>query len=183
MPKQFFLAFTLLLFLAIPCRAQSDPNPSNAAPPSTADGSAKKDPANVNGKKKPKVWTNDDISKGTGGVSVVGDPYAAESSSTKPQNAKASESARERMIASYKNQIAQMEAQIAGIDKRIDQLKNFKAENTAPSGGIKMHQGYNMVPVEEQVKQLNERKKDLLAKIEEVETEAHKNGIESGDLR
>jgi len=40
-----------------------------------------------------------------------------------------------------------------------------------------------MVPVEEQVKQLQEKKKKLEAKIEDVEVEARKNGVDPGELR
>jgi SMC interacting uncharacterized protein involved in chromosome segregation len=40
-----------------------------------------------------------------------------------------------------------------------------------------------MVPVEEQVKQLEDKKKQWQGKIEDLENEAHKNGIEPGDLR
>jgi uncharacterized protein (UPF0335 family) len=37
--------------------------------------------------------------------------------------------------------------------------------------------------VEDQVKQLEDKKKQLQGKIEDVENEARKNGIDSGDLR
>ena len=40
-----------------------------------------------------------------------------------------------------------------------------------------------MVPVEDQEKQLEEKKKQLQAKMDDVESEAHKNGITSDDLR
>jgi uncharacterized protein (UPF0335 family) len=40
-----------------------------------------------------------------------------------------------------------------------------------------------MVPVEEQVKQLEDKKKKLQSKIDDIEVEARKNGIDSGDLR
>jgi uncharacterized protein (UPF0335 family) len=40
-----------------------------------------------------------------------------------------------------------------------------------------------MVPLEDQVKQLEEQKKQLQARIEDAESEARKNGIDSGDLR
>jgi uncharacterized protein (UPF0335 family) len=58
-----------------------------------------------------------------------------------------------------------------------------KADNTSASGGIKMHQGYNMVPLNDQVKQLEDAKKQLQAQIEDIENEARKNGIEPGELR
>ena len=40
-----------------------------------------------------------------------------------------------------------------------------------------------MVPLEDQIKQLEGQKKQLNVKIEDVENDARKNGIESGDLR
>jgi uncharacterized protein (UPF0335 family) len=46
-----------------------------------------------------------------------------------------------------------------------------------------MHQGYNMVPLTEQVKQLEDAKKQLQAQIEDIENEARKNGIAPGELR
>ena len=40
-----------------------------------------------------------------------------------------------------------------------------------------------MVPLDEQVKHLEEKKKQLLANIEELENQAKKEGIEPGELR
>lgn len=40
-----------------------------------------------------------------------------------------------------------------------------------------------MVPVEDQVKELDDQKKRLQAKLDDIESEARKNGIEPGDLR
>jgi uncharacterized protein (UPF0335 family) len=62
-------------------------------------------------------------------------------------------------------------------------LKDFKGENSSPTGGINMNQGYDMVPVEDQVKQLEAKKKKLETQIEDVENEARKNGIDPGKLR
>lgn len=92
-------------------------------------------------------------------------------------------SERQEQIDKYRNQLQQLQAQIDKADQRIAQLKNFKGENTTPSGGINPNQGYNMVPLEDQVKQLEERKKLLKTKMDDVEIEAKKNGISPGDLR
>ena len=91
--------------------------------------------------------------------------------------------ARQKQIANYRDRIKDYQDQIDAIDKRISQLKDFKAENSTPTGGINPTQGYNMVPVEDQVKQLDDQKKRLQAKLDDTESEARKNGIESGDLR
>jgi Tfp pilus assembly protein FimV len=160
-----------LLFATLPVRAQSQDS-SSAVNPSAE-------------KKKPKkVWTNDEIGKGSDGVSVVGEAGAqGNDSKKKPDSPANNNDPRQRQIHEYKAQLAQLQSRIDAIDKRINQLKNFKGENTSPSGGINMNQGYTMVPIPDQIKQLEEKKRQLRAKMDDVETEAHKNGISSDDLR
>jgi hypothetical protein len=62
-------------------------------------------------------------------------------------------------------------------------LKNFKGGDSGPSGGINPNARYNMIPLDEQVKQLEAKKKQLEANIEDVENQARKEGIEPGELR
>jgi TolA-binding protein len=169
----------LLLTAALVCVAQAQ-NPGSAKPaaastPSSAPGE----------KKKPKkVWTNDELGSVSGGVSVVGDanPTGNQPSPRNPESS-AGNDFRQKQIENYRNQIQQLQSQIEAADKRIAQLKNFKGENTSPAGGINPTQGYNMVPVEEQVRQLEEKKKQLQAKIDDVQVDARKNGIDPGALR
>ena len=191
----------ILLFAASGCPAQSqdqsqDKNSGTAAtntakPVAPADSAPANPPAE---KKKPKkVWTNDEIGSVGGTVSVVGESTASSStgSSSSGQNKKKPEpdanapadDARQRLIDNYRKQIAEIHSEMDSTDDRIAQLKNFKAQNTDPSGGINPTQGYNMVPLEDQVKQLEEKKKKLDSKISDIELEAEKNGIEPGDLR
>jgi hypothetical protein len=184
-----------LFFAALPCLAQSQSQDSSASAPAsakpapaTAAAPAKPAPATPEKKKPKKVWTNDDVSTIPGTVSVVGDASKSDSSTSQQKNSSASagtaaDDVRQKQIDGCKDQIRQLRAQIDAADKSIAQLKNFKGENNSPSGGINMNQGYNMVPVEDQVKQLEDKKKQMQAKIEDVENEARKNGIDSGDLR
>jgi uncharacterized protein (UPF0335 family) len=46
-----------------------------------------------------------------------------------------------------------------------------------------MHRGYYMTPVEDQVKELEEKKRQVQAQIDAVEDQARKNGFEPGQLR
>ena len=182
-----------VLFLAtLPLCAQAPDAGSgsaNAAKPATVPPAAQTDAsATSTEKKKPKkVWTNDEIGSVKGSVSVVGDekrnksnPNAAPPTA---QDRDASKGDHQQQAENYRNQIAGLRSQIDAIDQRIAQLKSFKGENTTPTGGININQGYNMVPVEDQVKQLEERKKKLQANIEDVENDARKNGIDPGELR
>jgi hypothetical protein len=139
-------------------------------------------------KKKPKkVWTNDEIGSAKGAISVVGDSNASGGGQGQRKSegvaSGTADAARNQQIENYRNQIQQIHSQMDEIDKRIAQLKNFKGENNSPSGGININQGYNMVPLEDQVKQLEEKKRQLAAKIDNIELEAEKKGIDPGDLR
>ncbi|MGB7728852.1 MAG: hypothetical protein WBL50_12535 [Candidatus Acidiferrum sp.] len=182
-----FLAASLGSFLfltALPARAQS---PDAASKP--ADSPAKAPTSPTPEKKPKKVWTNDEIGSVKGTVSVVGENNSSSSSSSSPDSHLAfttsgsSAGARQKQIADYRDRIKDYQNQIDAIDKRISQLKDFKAENSTPTGGINPTQGYNMVPVEDQVKELDDQKKRLQAKLDDIESEARKNGIEPGDLR
>jgi hypothetical protein len=177
----------VILLAGIPCLAQSQDSSAStpaSTKPAPAATPAKTTPPAAEKKKPKKVWTNDEIGSVRGTVSVVGDANQADSSTPQQKPAApGSGDLRQKQISGYRDQIRQLQSQIDAADKRIAQLKNFKAEDSSPSGGINMSQRYNMVPLGEQVKQLEGKKKQLQAKIEDVENEARKNGIDSGDLR
>jgi hypothetical protein len=158
----------------------SSPSKPKPAADSTADKSGSQKPAVPDPKKSKKVWTNDDLGSVSGTVSVVGEASATGSG---VRSGSLSDAARKRMAEGYRSQIQQLQTQVEATDARISQLKKFKADNTSPSGGINPYQGYNMVPLEDQVKQLEDRKKQLQARIDDLENDAKKYGIEPGDLR
>ncbi len=117
--------------------------------------------------------------KGT--VSVVGDPDPP--SGRGPVTSTGTNKAHQRLVENYRSRIQDLQSRIGAADKRIAQLRNFKADDASSSGGLKPYQGYNMVPIEEQVKELEDKKKQLQGKIEDIENEARKNGIDPGELR
>jgi hypothetical protein len=186
---------TLVLAGSISCAAQSqDPampsqsdvsktDPASQTPttkPAASDKDTSKD------KKKPKkVWTNDEVSGINGNVSVVGSsaPASANSQVGKATDNPASSDAKAKQIASYRDQLRPLRQQLEIIEKQISDVRNFKGENTSSSGGINMSQSYSMTPVEDQIKQLEAKRKDLQNKIESIEDEARKNGVEPGELR
>jgi TolA-binding protein len=188
-------AGSVLLLSVFACHAQTQtpasatsgaPSSSSPSTPKSTEAPGRtsdpKKPASSDHKKPKKVWTNDELGSVSGTVSVVGEP-AANGDATTKTSALPSEGAKQKLAESYRSQIQQLQAQMDGIDKRIAQLRNFKGENSNPSGGINPNQGYNMVPLEDQVKQLEDRKKQLQGKIDDLESDAKKNGIEPGDLR
>jgi chaperonin cofactor prefoldin len=163
-------------------------NSSDAAKPAAQSSSGSVDTTADKTKTKPKrVWTNEEIAGvgGDGAISVVGKPGSGESnpSSNNSQKNAAVLSARYKQAAPYRDRLRQLNNQLETIDKKIYELQNFRADNSSPSGGINMHQRYDMTPVEEQVKELEEKKRKIKAQIDAVEDQARKNGFEAGQLR
>ena len=179
----------LLAVTAVPTIAQSQ-TPSNS-PDSSQPATTEKAPSATIQSKKPdtaqkpkKVWTNDDVGSLKGSVSTVGGKNKPQSQAEYGSDADEGEDdPHARRVQQYRDAIEQLRTQIEDADTRIAQLKNFKAENGSPSGGINPNHGYNTVPLEEQVKQLEVRKKELQAKIEDLENQARKEGIDPGELR
>lgn len=190
-------AAIVLLFAPVPCLAQTQDaaggsaDGTKTAVTNAGPAATEKSSSTTDAKKPKKVWTNDELGSVKGAVSVVGDgsSSAGEATAKKaadPLDATATpgnKDARQKQVEAYRGQIRQLQGQIEAADKRIAQLRNFKGENTSPAGGINPNQGYNMVPIEDQVRQLEDKKKQAQAKIDEVESDARKNGIEPGELR
>ena len=168
----------------IASQAQTSPSDANAAAPK--DQASDKDPA----KKKPKkIWTNEEMSAMHGTISIVGNPAKADNSSdsrkwnTDSDSGNGNDLEREKVVANYREQLRQLREQQDDIDKKITDYRNFKADNASPSGGINVRNRYSMTPAEDQIRQLEEKKKQIQARIDAIEEEARKNAIEPGELR
>jgi hypothetical protein len=165
------------------------PAPSSTTPPAAKTADAKDQPADRDSskdKKKPKkIWTEDDISKVGGNISVVGDSSSSGTAknSSQPAGTSSDSSAQGNQVDYYRDQLRQLQAQLDATDKKIDDLRNFKADNSSSSGGINPNHGYSMTPIPDQIKQLEEKKKQIQDKIDAVTDEARKKGIEPGQLR
>jgi chaperonin cofactor prefoldin len=195
--KPFLVASALLLFANGAVSAAQSSNSggqTDAAKPAAqssanapaAPSDSDKNPAAKTPKKPKKVWTNDEISSvgGDGSISVVGNTAVAKPSSRDSDKNSANQaSPQERKIAAYRDRLHQLNNQLEATDKKISELRNFKAENTGASGGINMNHGYSMTPVEDQVKTLEVKKKQIQDQIDALEDEARKDGVEPGQLR
>jgi len=211
MIRSLILASVLILFSAFTCVAQSTgsgappqsdpskpaaqsqlpaPAASQAEPPAPpANAAVAKNQASDKDqtKKKPKkVWTNEEMSTLHGTISVVGDPSQSSSSSDSRRwntDSDGGNAERQNVIANYREQLRQLREQQDAIDKKISAVRNFKADNSSPSGGINMRTRYSMTTTDDEIKQLEGKKKQIQAKIDAIEDEARKNGIEPGELR
>jgi hypothetical protein len=113
MPRSLSFALIFTLFAAVSAVAQSQDSSSPAPQAPTPDSQT-----SAETKKPKKVWTNDDLSRTKGTVSVVGDPKnKPKPASSKPGN--------DQYVASVRKQLDKLQGQIADIDKQLVDLKNF----------------------------------------------------------
>jgi chaperonin cofactor prefoldin len=166
------LVWLAFLFVAFSVDAQT-PAPSAAPPASQPQDAA----PSTEPKKPKKVLTNEDLSKSTGAISVVGEAREKPKPST-PRTANA------QYIASVRKQLEKLQKQIADIDKQLVDLKNFSSgEPSTNSSGVQLNKSYQREPIEVQIRGLQDQKKDLQAKMDAILDEARKKGVEPGELR
>jgi hypothetical protein len=173
MPRSLSFAMILTCFAACSATAQSQDTPASPPPAQSQDSAP---PAET--KKPKKVWTNEDISRTSGAVSVVGDPK------NKPKPASSKQPANAQYVASVHKQLDKLQGQIADIDKQLVDLKNFNAgEPSTSASGIPLDKSYQREPIEVQMRALQDKKKDLESKVDALLDEARKRGVESSQLR
>ena len=191
--RRFLFLSALLISVAGVALSSQSSNPagqSTSEPAKPAQSPTASDPGSAeSGKKKPKkVWTNEEISNvgGAGSISVVGkeaDSNAKGSSKGNSAKTTRTSSAKENQPGSYRSRLRQLHNQLETTEKQISDLRNFNGESTGTSGGVDMNRGYSRTSVGDQIKILEEKKKQLQAQIGEIEDQARKDGIEPGDLR
>jgi hypothetical protein len=172
MPRSVSLLILIFFFAAFPAVAQS-PNATSPTPAAQTPDSSK--PAEE--KKAKKVWTNENISGANGAVSVVGDPK----SKAKPNLAQPTDA---QYVRNTRKQLEKLQSQMDDATKQIADLTNFsKGESSSSASGIQLDRSYAREPIEVQIRSLENKKKDLQAKIDARLDEARKKGVEPGQLR
>jgi hypothetical protein len=153
---------------------------STATPAQSSPAQPPAEPAAADGerKKAKRVWTNENLGDAHGTVSQVGVAKPAETG--KPVTPKSSDA---RLITSFRKQLATLEAQMAGLDKQIADLKNFGKGEPTNANGLELHKRYTMESAEGQIRNFEVKKKELQAQIDAVFEVARKRGIEPGQLR
>ena len=123
-----------------------------------------------------KVWTEEDLHK-LGGVSVIGDSkYGAKGKSSNGGNSKDSKAA------SYKQQLAKLQAQLDDTDKKLAELQKFNGDNSSDTA-IRLNHHLDRTSIAEQIEHLQTKKKQISEQIQNIYDQARRNGIEPGALR
>lgn len=172
MPRSVSCALILSFFAAFSAAAQS--SDTSSSPPA---GQSPNSTPPADAQKPKKIWTNDNLSRASGAVSVVGDTK----SKTKPAPGKPANS---QYVAALRQQLEKLQGQMADLDKELLDLKNFsEGQPSTSASGIKLNKSYQREPIEVQMRALQEEKKVLAAKIDALLDEARKKGVEPGQLR
>jgi len=79
--------------------------------------------------------------------------------------------------------LEKLQSQIDDIDKKLKTYKDFQEGEPVSTGARDLTKGINRTPVEQQVGQLQEKKKELQAQMNDLLDEARKKGIDPGLLR
>ena len=155
---------------------QSSP-PEQPSPQASSEAS----PSSPAPKKPKKVWTNEEMQEVKGSpVSEVGlsGSGSAERNASRPLKAPSAQ-----VIASYRKQLATLQAQQASIEKQIADFKDFQRGEQGHDAGMQLHKRYSTEPIDDQIRKLEAKHKQIAEQIDAVVDTARKKGIESRQLR
>jgi len=162
------------LALSVCVRPQDKPqeNPSTPNPASPAASST--GPASDTSKK---VWTNDNLAGAKGTVSVVGDKrnqayHMASGHPADPATA-----------ARIKKSLEKLQSQLDEVNNKLKSYKQFQDGEPVSTGARDVSKGYSRTPVDQQMAQLLDKKKQLEAEIGDLVDEARAKGVDPGQLR
>jgi hypothetical protein len=164
----------LLLAIHSPAAlAQAQDNASSTTTPSASASSSA--PASATAPKK--VWTNENIAGAKGGVSVVGNKGKQNYPMTAAPSADAA------TVDRIKKSLQKLQGQLADVNTKLASFKQFQDGDHVSTGERDTSKSYSRTPVDQQIVQLQAKKKDLTAQIGDLIDEARKKGIDPGQLR
>lgn len=177
-PQRLLLNLAVCAICVLQTRAQQ---PTDTSLPSSSQNSsiptAAKESANAADRKTKKIWSEDDLHKLGGGVSVVGEakPDARPRPSTNPGT-------KNSATAHYKEQIDKLQAQLDDTNKKLAELQNFNGDKST-STAVQMNRRFTTTSVPDQIAQLETKKKQIAAQMQDIFDQARRSGIEPGALR
>lgn len=125
-----------------------------------------------------KVWTEDDVSKLNGPISVVGSEKQTHGD-TRSEGPRVSGVS----AAALRTRLRKLQTQLNDAGRKIAELKNIQSGATSGDAEMQLHHGYSTESLPDQIKKLEEKKKDIQDQMDAIYEEARKNGIEPGELR
>lgn len=167
----------LLLILCVvgtltrPCLGQNDhaagansASPTTPSAPNAATSTAKK------------IWTNDDVPSAKTSTPVP-DKHGATS------RAMPSRTVDMATVERIRKSLEKLQGQLDDINKKLKIYKEFQEGEPVSTADREINKGVNRVPVEQQIMQLQQKKKQLAGQMSDLYDEARKKGIDPGLLR
>lgn len=153
------------------CVAQSDNAAGNNVAPTPIPSVA-----NAPSSAPKKVWTNDDVPPAKPSVPAA-DKRGANYRATPSQTADAAS------VQRIRKGLEKLQAQLDDVNKKLKTYKEFQEGEPVSTAEREINKGINRVPVDQQMAQLQDKKKQLEAQISDLYDEARKKGIDPGQLR
>lgn len=145
--------------------------------------------------KEKKVWTNEDLEqlRSTSYISIVGQVAPSETPAVtagQPGTAETEKAGAENeQIApgkdpkTYRQKLEPLRAELERIDSEIHRLREFRASGETVMNGLDLSKENMSLTPENQIQQLEARRREVQSKIDEIEDQARRNGIAPGDIR
>ena len=161
----------LLGLISVPCVAQSQ---NDAAAPSSSPAATPASPSSSTPAPPKKVWTNDDIPSTKGNAA---DKKNANFRIIPAQNVDPA------TVDRIRKSLEKLQAQLDDVNKKLKSYKEFQSGEPVSTDARELNKGISRTPVDQQLAQLEDKKKQLETQIGDLNDEARKKGIDPGQLR
>jgi len=134
----------------------------------------------------PKVWTNEDLARLGGDISVVGGSRPAAAAAGGEGEAAGEEESKpeppkETTVEYWQERLAPLRAELAQVEQQLNQLRSNQGR--AASNTLDLNTDAAGVDVQDTIRRLEERRRQLQQQIEDIQLEAKRKGIAPGRLR
>jgi hypothetical protein len=185
------IAATLLVCVGVLGAANSPQDPAASSQTQASGPSSTAATATVSKPKPKKVWTNEDLGEAGGTISVVGNPQSSATNKTaQPRQAKSTSpkpadgTVDAKTLAAVRQQLQKLQSELALVDQQLTALKGFSKGDAKGTGTLSTNTfQYSTASVEDQLKQLQAKKANIQAAIDNLLDAARASGIEPGQLR
>lgn len=175
------LGIFCLIICAVVERVHGGDQQSTSQPQASSQQARERSDSCAPTKKPKKVWTNEDMSEVKNSpVSEVG---KLNTSSAERSGSRQSAVPTSQAVASYRKQLAALETQQASIEKQIADLKNFNRGEAGHDTGLQLNKRYSTEPIDDQIRKLEAKHKQIGEQIDALFAAARKKGMEPGQLR
>jgi hypothetical protein len=185
------IAATLLICVGVLRAANSAQDPAVSSQTQATGPSSAATTPTVSKPKPKKVWTNEDLGEAGGTISVVGNPQSSATNKTaQPRQAKftspkpADGTVDAKTLAAVRQQLQKLQSDLALVDQQLTDLKGFSKGDARGTSTLSTNTfQYSTASVEDQLKQLQAKKANIQAAIDNLLDAARASGIEPGQLR